>query len=103
MNDRSQSRIEPMQFYRTDDGIEYTVQHGRIVDPGKFEGERPYVVHYWDTYLDGGADSDDGRVLTFKVTPEDRSMFPGMLKGRRSVSLIETDQGFVCEVWNNVA
>ena len=77
---------------------QYTIRYGRITDPGKFEGERPYVPFYWDQYLNGCADSDDGRVLRFKVTKDDRQLFPGMLNRRRVISLIQTDYGFVCEV-----
>ena len=84
--------------YVADGPWQHTVAYGRITDPGKFEGERPYVPFYWDAYLNGGADSDDGTVLRFKVTREDRQLFPGLLNRRRVVSLIETDQGFVCEV-----
>ena len=68
-----------------------------VSHPGKFEGEAPYVPYYWDAYLNGFADRDDGKVLGFDVTTEDRALFPE-LKGRRTVRLVETDQGFVCEV-----
>lgn len=68
-----------------------------IRSPGKFEGEARYVPHYWEIYLEGFADSDDGKVLRFKITKEDRELFPE-LKKRRMVSLVEDDQGFVCEV-----
>ena len=78
--------------------MDYTVKDGRITNPGKFEGEKPYVPYYWGIYLDGGADSDDGKILRFNVSKEDRALFPGLLTKRRVVSLIETDQGFVCEV-----
>lgn len=64
--------------------------------PGKFEGEQPYVPFFWDAYLQGGADNDDGTFLTFRVTAEDRAMFPE-LKGRRSVKIYQRDDGFVCE------
>ena len=66
--------------------------------PGKFEGCAPYVPFYWEIYLDGGADRDDGRVLGFDITAEDRAMFPELGARRRTVKLFETDQGFVCEV-----
>ena len=79
-------------------GGEYWIKYGRISSPGKFGGERPYIPYYWDQYMNGYADSDDGGILRFKVTREDRQLFPGMLNRRRVISLIETDQGFVCEV-----
>ena len=77
---------------------EFRVRHNHITNPGRFEGENIYIPYFWSAYLNGCADSDDGRVLRFKVTKEDRQLFPGMLNRRRAISLIETDQGFVCEV-----
>jgi len=65
--------------------------------PGKFEGEAPYVPYYWEAFLSGCADRDDGRVLGFDVTAEDKALFPELAK-RRTVKLMETDQGFVVEV-----
>ncbi len=68
-----------------------------VLRPGKFEGEAPYVPYFWDIYLNGGADRDDGGTLGFDVLAEDKAIFPE-LKRRRTVRLVETDQGFVCEV-----
>lgn len=65
--------------------------------PGKFEGEAPYVPYFWEVGMDGMADDDDGEILKFVVTEEDRQMFPE-LRGRKRVRLRETDQGFVVEV-----
>lgn len=79
-----------MEQFRTD-------SRGRIIAPGKFEGEMRYVPYYWEAFLNGMADRDDGRVLEFDVTPEDKALFPE-LKRRRTVRLIETDTGFVCEI-----
>ena len=84
------SNEEP--FYKDYGYYEDIVSH-----PGKFEGEKPYVPFYWDEYLDGMADRDDGTILGFNVTAEDKVMFPE-LKRRRTVKLQETDSGFVCEV-----
>jgi len=65
--------------------------------PGKFEGEAAYVPYFWDHYLNGFADDDDGEVLRFDVTDEDRRRFPDL--GRVDfVKLRETDSGFVIEV-----
>lgn len=83
-------RADIIQDYRVDD-------RGRIRSPGKFEGEMLYVPHFWDAYLNGCADRDNGRVLGFDVTAEDKAEFPE-LKRRRTVRLIENDQGFVIEV-----
>lgn len=76
---------------------EYTVKDGRIHDCGRFELQPVYVPHYWDIYLNGFADIDDGEVLKFKVTKEDRAEFPE-LKGRHWVSIRQTDQGFIEEI-----
>jgi hypothetical protein len=76
---------------------EYKTAAGRIISPGKFEGEMVYVPYFWEAYLNGCADRDDGRVLGFDVTAEDKAMFPE-LKGRRTVRLMERDDGFVVQV-----
>lgn len=77
---------------------QYTVDaQGIIRSPGKFEGCMLYVVHYWDVFLNGFADRDNGHILGFDVTPEDKQEFPE-LKRRRTVRLCESDNGFVCEV-----
>jgi hypothetical protein len=74
---------------------EYEIDsYGIIRSPGKFEGEPRYVPYFWEAYLNGMADDDDGTVLTFHVTAEDRKMFPE-LRGVRNVYLEESDQGFV--------
>ena len=64
--------------------------------PGKFEGCAPYVAYYWSIYLEGCADRDDGDVLGFDVTADDKALFPE-LRRRRTVRLRETDSGFVVE------
>jgi hypothetical protein len=78
--------------------LDYTVDdHGRINSPGKFEGEMVYMPYFWDAYLDGFADDDDGETLSFNITPEDREQFPE-LGCRRTLQLYVRDDGFVCEV-----
>ena len=81
---------------RADIERDYAVVDGIITSPGKFESEAIYVPYFWDAYLNGGADRDDGTVLGFDVTPEDKQQFPE-LKGRRTVKLYQRDDGFVCE------
>jgi len=77
---------------------EYEIdKNGRISNPGKFEGEMLYVPFYWDAFLNGGADRDDGTTLGFNITKEDKDEFPD-LKHRRTVNLVEDSQGFVREV-----
>lgn len=81
---------------RSDIERDYNVVNGVIRSPGKFEGEPVYVPYYWNVYLEGFASSDDGKVLSFTVEPEERWMFPE-LKGRRVVKLRCDDSGFVWE------
>lgn len=75
----------------------YNVVGGRIRSPGKFEGEMVYVVAFWHIAMEGFADRDDGRVFGFDIIKEDKHEYPE-LKGRRTVKLIEDDNGFVREV-----
>lgn len=81
---------------RQDIEREYSVSNGRIVSPGKFEGEAVYVPYFWELFLDGSWDRDDGDVIGFDLTLEDKEMFPE-LKGKRTVRLLQRDDGFVCE------
>ncbi len=78
-------------------GETFRVRAGRIANPGMFEGECRYVPHFWAVYMDGCADRDDGSVLGFDVTREDKERFPE-LRRRRTVRLIRRDDGFVIEV-----
>lgn len=75
---------------------DYQIENGRITSPGKFEGEMLYVPYFWDAYLNGFSDKDDGRIILFRITAQDRKEFPE-LGNRRTVKLYETDNGFVCE------
>jgi hypothetical protein len=65
--------------------------------PGKFEGEAAHVPYYWDLYLDGMYEEDDGEVVTFEVVQDDLKIFPE-LKSRAKVCLSESSDGFVQEV-----
>lgn len=82
---------------RKDIERDYVIENGRIQSPGKFEGEMLYVPFFWDIGMDGFADRDDGNVLGFDVSATDKTEFPE-LKGRRTVKLLQRDDGFVCEV-----
>jgi hypothetical protein len=62
--------------------------------PGQFENEPSYVPYFWDVYMNGGADRDDGSTLGFDVRPIDRAIFPD-LKNRRTVKIRQRDDGFV--------
>ncbi len=68
----------------------------QVSHPGPFECCAPYVPFYWEIYLGGMADRDDGTVLGFDVSPSDRKKFPE-LKGRHTVKLIQDDDGFIYE------
>lgn len=71
---------------------EYTVDHGTIRNPGKFEGCHVYAPHFYDLVMDGGGDETidiNGTVYDwFKVSAEDRAEFP------------EIDAEYVC-VWTD--
>lgn len=73
---------------------EYAIVDGRIQDPGKFEGEPVYTPYFWDAFLNGIVDEDDGETLVFNLTAEDREEFPE-LEAFKQVLLWEDDQGFV--------
>jgi len=93
----NQGEVERYKKEREEIERQYRVQDGRIRSPGKFEGEMVYVPFYWGAFLDGGADEDDGEVLTFRVTPEERAAFPE-LEDSKTVRLREREDGFVVEV-----
>ena len=75
----------------------YKIVDGRIRSPGMFEGEMVYVPYFWDIFLNGYSDRDDGKILGFDISQEDKAVFPE-LKRRRTVRLFQRDDGFVCEV-----
>jgi hypothetical protein len=75
---------------------EYNVKDGRIISPGRFEGEMIYVPHFWSLFLDGLANRDNGHVLGFDVHKKDRVEFPELGR-RRTVKLYQRSDGFVCE------
>jgi hypothetical protein len=73
---------------------EYHVENGIIKSPGKFEGEPIYAPHFYEIYLNGCADEDDGNVLTFEVNDEDRCAFPELIDVSK-VIMSESEQGFI--------
>jgi hypothetical protein len=78
---------------------QYQTVGGRITTPGKFEGQRLYVPYYYDNYMNGCADREDGQVLGFDVYPEDRVEFPELeLERRSTVTLWLQDDGSICEI-----
>ena len=72
----------------------YETRGAVIVSPGQFEGEMVYVPYFWDAYLNGMADEDDGEYLTFNVAADDRAEFPELADVSRVV-LYQRDDGFV--------
>lgn len=78
--------------------IETVADHRIIRNPGKFEGQTPAIVHFWNIGLNGFADRDvivrGMPVYRFQITSADRSVFPE-LKGKAWLSIYEDDQGFV--------
>lgn len=74
--------------------VEYKVKDGRIVSPGKFEGEPIYAVAFWDAALNGMADDDNENGFEFDLTDEDHTEWPE-LEGCDHILLVESDNGFV--------
>jgi hypothetical protein len=83
-------REEILKTYRVN-------ERGIITSPGQFEGEMYYLPYYWEIYLDGCADRDDGKTLGFDISPEEKIAFPE-LRRRRTVRLCQLDQGFIVEL-----
>lgn len=78
----------------------YDVKDGRIVSPGKFEGEPVFAPHFWDVAMNGFADGDNGDTFTFHIRKDDaeHDEFPELKKWmgrRRLLRLRQDDQGFV--------
>ena len=66
-----------------------------MTTPEKFtEVVNKLYPYFWDLFLNGCADEDDGDVLRFDVTEKDRVEFPE-LTDVDAVTLTECDQGFV--------
>ena len=78
----------------------YDIKDGRIVSPGKFEGQPVYPPHFCELALDGCSDDDfyeyaEGPLMSvFVVTPEDVRRVPELSVGEM-IELGEDDQGFV--------
>lgn len=65
-----------------------------ITSHGKFEGEPLWVPYLWDQYLNGSFDEDIDGVLFFRVSEEDKVLWPELVECY-AVALEESDQGFV--------
>lgn len=93
--------------YTLQDSVEYpyTVQDGRVITPGKFEGEQSYLPDFYGFMLDGGAteeytDHHGIQVCIIDVSAGDVTSHP-QLAGVTQVAFYEDDQGFVheCQVY----
>lgn len=71
------------------------VEGGRIVSPGKFEGQMAYMEDAYDLYLNGFCD-DNGTLIKVDV-PQAWTHYDE-LRRRRTIAFVEDDQGFVREV-----
>ena len=83
------------QDFRKSYEKDWDLKDGIIQNPGKFEGQPLYVVYYWDAYINGFADRDNGKILGFDITDEDREYFPEIPKRKRTIKLYCDDMGFV--------
>lgn len=82
------TRLEILEQYEVD-------ANGIIRSPGKFESEMLYVPAYWDHYLNGCADDDNGEVLTFYLDETDRAEWPELAGDATALHLAESGDGFV--------
>lgn len=76
----------------------YTVENGRILDPGKFEGEMIYAPYFYDAVLNGGSDDSidehNGSVTdVFIIRKDDLAEFPE-LNGVYAMLVNECSNGF---------
>lgn len=89
VTDRSSESKNPTEYRKWLEIVSY---------PGKFEGEMPYAPYFWDAYLNGFFDFERGNVLGWKISKEDKDIFPELRGRRQTVKLYERDDGFVVEV-----
>lgn len=80
----------------------YSVSHGRICTPGRFEGEAIYAPYFWAMVMDGDgeelANMDDGGwqyASLVEVTDEDRAEFPELRADTVNILVIQSDVGFI--------
>lgn len=81
---------------------EYTNDGARITQPGKFEGEPVFAPYFWNLALEGFADSDNGKIYTFRFNfngaDKDvpfKAELRAWLGDRRALRMGESSQGFV--------
>ena len=79
---------------------DYQNRDGRIIQPGKFEGEPVFAPHYWGLGLEGFSDGDTGTVYTFRFKNgcDDFREWPELkqwLGRKRTLRMFEDSVGFV--------
>ena len=72
----------------------YKVKDGRIIFPGKFEGEPIYAPYFYSLAMDGNGWISDN-TCRLDILPEDRALFPEIPKRKRVIKVIEDDNGFI--------
>ncbi len=84
-------REEILKKYKVD-------EHGIIISPGKFEGEKFYAPYFYDLSLESSVDETlyygDIQIDIFIISEEDVKEFPE-LKDTYAIILFVSDQGFV--------
>lgn len=83
-----------MQHDTQSQTLAYTVHHGRITTPGRYEGEPAYTPFFHSLWLDGLHDQCDDDVGLFWLDPGDYELFPE-LAGFTFVVLFESGSGHV--------
>ena len=78
----------------------YTIAHGRITSPGKFESERLYVPHFWNASLSGFSNDVRGDATHgFQLEADDLVLWPELVEDGATVGswlwVEENDSGFV--------
>lgn len=72
----------------------YTVQHGRITTPGRYQGSPAYTPMFHAFWIDGLADQMDGDTALFWLGDDDFAMFPELARFT-IVALFVTESGHV--------
>lgn len=85
-----------MELHRDQVLAQYKVRGGRIVSPGKFEGEPIYAPWFYEGGLEGleVATDDDGSQI-FQVGADDLAQYPEIPPDARWIRVYEDEQGFV--------
>ena len=77
----------------------FRIEAGIICSAGEFQGQALYIPHFWDRFMDGGADEDvdDSELVCCTVTLEDVIEFPELTVGQ-VVRFYEDDKGCIRQV-----